>query len=86
MKKKQKNPLFVVTSNGKNVEMAKNFWEFLLKKTRTEKVFHFLEEIFLDLFRQLLESVKNYATLIAVKDIIDKILDQLKSFPKFLFA
>ncbi len=70
MTKKSKNPLYVVTNNGAQVEQAKDLLDLLIKKFNLAPVIEILK-VFL---KMLSENVKSYAMFVEVKNLIDKYL------------
>ncbi len=69
-----KNPLYVVTNGGKDVEEVGNLFEALVKKLCLESVVAFFNSI----LEEILKSVNSYAMLIAIQEFIDNIVAQLK--------
>ena len=65
--KKNKNPLYVVTNNGQDVEQAKGMFDLWIKKLGLDPIIEMLEF----LFKSLLNMVSSYAMLTAVKDVFD---------------
>lgn len=70
---KKKNPLYVVTNKGKDVESALNFIDALVKKFNLAPIIEMLK-IALSIVK---ENVNNYATLLGIKKIIDDLLAPL---------
>lgn len=77
MKKKVKNPLYVV--KGDQVEQATNFLDVLIKKMNLEP----LVELIGSLLKMLIENVQNYQTFIVLKNFIDQLMGKLELFRKF---
>lgn len=69
-----KNPLYVVTNGGKDVEEVGNLFEVLIKKLGLESVVDF----FNSLLEELLKNVNSYAMLVAIQEFIDNLVTQLK--------
>lgn len=65
---KPKNPLYVVTNKGKDVESAKNLFDVLVKKFNLEPVIELLKT-FLKMF---MENAKSYATFVEMKKLFDQ--------------
>lgn len=77
MKKKVKNPLYVV--KGDQVEQATNFLDVLIKKMNLEP----LVELIGSLLKMLIENVQNYQAFIVLKNFIDQLMGKLELFRKF---
>ena len=69
---KKKNPLFVVTNKGKDVEQASDFLDVLIKKFNLAPVIEILK-VFMTM---LSENVKNYPMFLVVKNLLQKVLDR----------
>ncbi|EQC48471.1 hypothetical protein M899_1957 [Bacteriovorax sp. BSW11_IV] len=69
-----KNPLYVVTNNGKDVEEVGNIFEAIVKKLGLEPVI----ALFQTLIDELLKNINSYAMLLAVQEFIDKLLESMK--------
>ena len=70
---KKKNPLYIVTNDGKDVESADNHIEALFKKAGLDFIYKFIMEY----FKALLETVNSYPMFLEVKKFIDKAVDAL---------
>lgn len=70
---KKKNPLYVVTNKGKDVETALNFFDVLIKKFNLQPVIELLK-VFLNILN---ENVKSYATFVAMKKWVEELLAPL---------
>ncbi|MBI2522306.1 MAG: hypothetical protein HYV97_17940 [Bdellovibrio sp.] len=85
MVNKTKNPLYVVTQNGKVVEEAQNHLDRLVKKFNLGPVLKLWE----DLFAFFLSQIKSYPMLVVVQKLIDQwtlFLEKfLKDLAPFLF-
>lgn len=66
----KKNPLYVVSKNGKDVESVKNLLDLFLKKTGLDQVVAMLNTI----IQMLLAQVTSYPIFIEVKKTIDTLL------------
>lgn len=73
MAPKPKNPLYVVTNKGKDVESAKNLFDVLVKKFNLEPVIELLKT-FLKMFA---ENAKSYATFVEMKKLFDQYVGPL---------
>jgi hypothetical protein len=73
---KKKNPLFVVTNKGKDVEQATDFLDVLIKKFNLAPVIEILK-VFMTM---LSENVKNYPMFLVVKNQFDKFMALLTPF------
>lgn len=73
-----KNPLYVVTNNGKDVEQVANFFEVIVKKLGLGPVI----DIFNELLKSLFEQVNSYAMLLVIQEFIDNLVAKItKLFP-----
>ena len=70
----KKNPLYVVTNNGKDVEEADNFFDALIKKLALEPVVDFLKLI----FQIIIDQVGGTVALDLIKGILDELVDTLE--------
>ncbi len=70
---KSKNPLYVVSKNGVDVEAANNIVEMLLKKLNLDALIPVLNAIVDTLF----QSVTSYPIFIEVKKVFDRIFEQI---------
>lgn len=67
------NPLYVVRSNGVDVESANGILELILKKTGLDKMLPIL-----DAFMQMIFSqVQSYAVFIEVKKMFDLVFEKV---------
>lgn len=71
--KSKRNPLFVVTNNGQDVESADNFLDAFAKKLGLTPVVEFFETI----FQMIIDNVTSYAALVALKDFLDDLLEEV---------
>ncbi|MBK25304.1 MAG: hypothetical protein CME70_15020 [Halobacteriovorax sp.] len=78
MNTKTKNPLYVVTNKGQDVEEAQNFFDALVKKLGLEPVLSILEGI----LQELLQQVSSFAIFLVVKAYIDQLVDTLEKLIK----
>lgn len=76
--KKNKNPLFVVTNQGQDVEMAEGFFDAFIKKFNLEPVMNFLDI----LWEILLSQVSNFAMFQVVKSLVDEVVEFLEKTVK----
>ena len=75
-----KNPLFVVTNNGKDVEAAEGFFDAIIKKMGLSPVLEFLQMIF-DI---LMEQVGGLVALELFRGILDEVVDTLEKSLKII--
>lgn len=75
-----KNPLFVVTNNGKDVEAAEGFIDAIIKKMGLSPVLEFLQMIF-DI---LMEQVGGLVALELFRGILDEVVDTLEKSLKLI--
>ena len=68
-----KNPLYVVTNNGVDVEAANSLLDLLLKKTGLDQLIPILENI----MAILLSQVNSYPMFMEVKKIFDAIFEKV---------
>jgi hypothetical protein len=73
---KNKNPLYVV--KGTEVQEASSIFDLVVKKFNLEPVMLFLK----NLFSLMLEQVQNFAMFKAVKDFMDKVIQQVLEIGK----
>jgi hypothetical protein len=71
--RKNTNPLYVVRSNGVDVEEANGLFELLLKKTGIDKMIPFLDS----LMQILLSQVQTYPIFIEVKKMFDTLFEKI---------
>ncbi len=68
-----KNPLYVVSKNGVDVEAASGIWDLLLKKTGFDQVIPLLENI----LAFILSQVNSYPVFIEIKKMFDAIFEKI---------
>lgn len=78
---KKKNPLFVVTNNGKDVETASGLCDLVIKKLGLTKFVEFLDQI----LKMLLESVSSYPMLVAINEVLTAVLSDIEVVFKRFF-
>ncbi len=71
---RKKNPLYVVTNDGKDVEQVENFFDALIKKFSLEPVIDFLKLI----FQIIIDQVGGTVALDLIKGILDELVDTLE--------
>lgn len=76
----KKNPLFVVTNNGQDVEQAYGFLDAMVKKLGLEPVMEFLQMI----FNILMEQVGGLVALELFRGIFDEVVDNLEKILKII--
>jgi len=69
---KTKNPLYVVTNNGEDVEKVDSILELLLKKSGLDKFIPLFETI----LKMLLSQVESYPVFMEVKKVFDKLFEK----------
>ncbi len=79
--KKSKNPLFVVTNKGKDVEEAQGLFDAWIKRLGLTEAVETLKQI----LQTLLAQVQSYAMFLAVKELLDKLVATLETFSKATF-
>ncbi len=75
---KAKNPLYVVTNDGKDVESATNLFDMLVKKFGLEP----LMQIFKSIVDMISGQVGNYGFFLFLQDLVDQfvaILEDIRS-------
>ncbi|MBT3585687.1 MAG: hypothetical protein HN509_12350 [Halobacteriovoraceae bacterium] len=75
-KNKKKNPLYVVTNKGKDVEPAENRWDAFIKKYDLGPFIQFLQGL-IDL---MASQVKTYQGFLALKQLVDQLVAKLEKF------
>lgn len=75
---KKKNPLFVVTNNGQDVEEASGLFDAFIKKFGLAPVLEFLENI----FQMILAQVSSYPMLVAFQKFLDEFIIRLEQLIK----
>lgn len=78
--KKNKNPLYVVTNRGQDVQEAENLIDALIKKLGLEETIKTLE----GLLGMMLEMVKSYAFFQVVQQWVDQIVATLEKILKMI--
>jgi hypothetical protein len=73
MSDNNKNPLYVVSKNGVDVEAANSLFDLLLKKTGLDQMIPMLENI----MAILLSQVNSYPMFMEVKKIFDAIFEKM---------
>jgi len=76
----KKNPLFVVTNDGKDVQQAEGLWDAIVKKLHLQPLIDF----FNILYELLLENMHNYAWFNAIKNRINQVLEAFFEIFKYL--
>lgn len=82
---KRKNPLFVVTNKGKDVEQAQTFLDALFKKIGLSHTVKEMEKNLQEFIHFLFSLVKNYAVFMAVKNILDQVVAKLEAVVKAVY-
>lgn len=78
---KRKNPLFVVTNNGQDVEQSHGLFDALFKSKSLKSFVSFI----MQLLEDLLSQVKTTAHLEIINAWLEKILDQAQKLAKIYF-
>lgn len=78
MNKKRKNPLYVVTNNGKDVLEATGLLDALAKRLGIEPVLKQLEAI----LQLMLSMITSYAAFTVIKEWFDQFVAGLEAFIK----
>ncbi len=78
--KTKRNPLYVVTNDGKDVEPADNIFDALIKKLSLEPVVDFLKLI----FQIIIDQVGGVVALDLIKGILDELVDSLEKVLKMV--
>ncbi len=80
MNVKKKNPLYVVTNDGKDVEPAENLIDALIKKLSLQPVIDFLQLI----FQMIIDQVGGAVAMDLIKGIMDEFVDSLEKVLKMI--
>ena len=78
MNAKAKNPLYVVTNKGKDVEEASNMFDAWIKKMGLTPIIDLLNEMISFLSSQ----INNYALFVVFKEFVDQIVEKLEVLVK----
>jgi len=78
MNKKRKNPLYVVTNNGKDVLEASGLIDAVAKKLGLEPLLQQLES----LVQAMLAMVSSYAVFSVIKEWLDELVELLEKIVK----
>ncbi|CBW26411.1 hypothetical protein BMS_1558 [Halobacteriovorax marinus SJ] len=70
---KSKNPLYHVSNDGKDVESVSGVVELMIKKLGLDPMVEFL----VSLLEMMQEQVKSYAMFVAIKELIDELLEKI---------
>lgn len=76
--KKSKNPLYVVTNKGQDVEEAENIFDAIIKKLGIEPIVSILE----GMIQEMLQQVSSYAAFEVIKNFIDQLVEALEKLIK----
>ncbi len=74
----KKNPLFVVTNGGVDVEQAQGLFDAFVKKLGLDPVIEFIEVI----IQALMEQVGGLAALELIRGFLDEVIDALEKVLK----
>jgi hypothetical protein len=70
----KKNPLFVVTNNGQDVEQAESIFDALVKKLGLAPLMEFIEII----IKSLMDQVGGLVALELIRGFLDEVIDALE--------
>ncbi len=76
MAKATKNPIYVVTNNGKDVEIVASIAQMIIVKLHLRPVL----DVLISIIKGLLESVKSSVQLEIVSNLLEKIIGLLGNF------
>jgi len=79
-KARSKNPLYVVTNDGKDVEQAENLLDAVIKKLALEPVIDFLKLV----FQVIIDQVGGAVAMDLIKGIMDEFIDSLEKVLKMV--
>lgn len=79
-KARSKNPLYVVTNDGKDVEQAENLLDAVIKKLSLGPVIDFLKLI----FQMIIDQVGGAVAMDLIKGIMDEFIDSLEKVLKMV--
>ncbi len=71
---RKKNPLYVVTNQGKDVQEASGLFDMIVKKLGLEGVVELLD----GLISSMLEMVTSYAMFVTIKSFLDHFIHQVE--------
>lgn len=77
---KSKNPLYVVTNKGQDVEPAESIFDALVKKLGLEPVLLILDGV----LQELLGQVNSYSAFQVFKNFIDQLVEALEKVVKMV--
>lgn len=80
MSTKAKNPLFVVTNDGQDVEQASGAFDALIKKLGLEP----LLEVFDEILEQLIAICSNYKMIEVLSEFLEEVVASLEKFIKLI--
>jgi len=73
-KARKKNPLYVVTNQGKDVQEATGLLDMIVKKLGLEGVVELLE----GLMASMMQMATSYAMFVSIKSFLDTIIHQIE--------
>lgn len=79
-KSDKKNPLFVVTNNGQDVEEAIGFVDAMIKKFGLEPIFEFMNTV----LQMIMEQVGGLVALELARGFLDEMIDILERLLKLV--
>ena len=80
MSTKAKNPLFVVTNHGQDVEQAEGLFDAMIKKLGLEP----LLEIFDEILEQLISACGNYGMIQVLSEWLEQVTEFLERAIKLI--
>jgi predicted NBD/HSP70 family sugar kinase len=80
MSTKAKNPLFVVTNNGQDVEQAEGLLDALVKRLGLEPVMEVLDEI----LEQLIAASSSYTMIQVLEEWVDQLVRILEKIIRMI--
>ncbi|EQC50892.1 hypothetical protein [Bacteriovorax sp. DB6_IX] len=72
--KAKKNPLYVVTNDGKDVEQAEGFFDAIIKKFGLEPFI----QVFNSILSLLSDQVGNYGFFLFLQEFVDQVVENLE--------
>lgn len=76
----KKNPLFVVTNNGQDVEQAESFFDALIKKFGLAPLVEFMNTV----IQMIMEQVGGMVALELIRGFLDEMVDALEKLLKLV--
>jgi hypothetical protein len=76
----RKNPLYVVTNNGRDVERVRSMWDAIVKRMGVGPLVEFINV----LLKELFALVTSYPMLVAVNNYLTQFFEQLQGLLELL--